>query len=73
MGNGGNIRDFEGIGKSTHPTPPFVAINTTAGTGSEMTRFCIITNTDTHVKMAIGYSSRFHLPIVNTSMAACRK
>ena len=33
--------------------PPFVAINTTAGTASEMTRFCIITNTDTHVKMAI--------------------
>jgi len=33
--------------------PPFVAINTTAGTGSEMTRFCIITNTETHVKMAI--------------------
>ena len=29
------------------------AINTTAGTASEMTRFCIITNTDTHVKMAI--------------------
>jgi len=33
--------------------PPFLAINTTAGTASEMTRFCIITNTDTHVKMAI--------------------
>jgi len=26
--------------------PPFLAINTTAGTASEMTRFCIITNTD---------------------------
>jgi alcohol dehydrogenase len=33
--------------------PPFVAINTTAGTASEMTRFCIITNTSTKVKMAI--------------------
>jgi len=51
--NGGNIRDFEGVDKSTRPMPPFLAINTTAGTGSEMTRFCIITNTDTHVKMAI--------------------
>ena len=51
--NGGNIRDYEGINKSTKPMPPFVAINTTAGTASEMTRFCIITNTDTHVKMAI--------------------
>jgi alcohol dehydrogenase len=53
VGNGGNIRDFAGVDKSTKPMPPFVAINTTAGTASEMTRFCIITNTDTHVKMAI--------------------
>lgn len=53
IGNGGNIRDFEGVNKSTKPMPPFVAINTTAGTASEMTRFCIITNTDTKVKMAI--------------------
>jgi alcohol dehydrogenase len=53
VSNGGNIRDFEGLNKSTKPMPPFLAINTTAGTASEMTRFCIITNTDTHVKMAI--------------------
>ncbi|MCM2356679.1 MAG: iron-containing alcohol dehydrogenase [Geobacteraceae bacterium] len=53
IGNGGNIRDFEGVNKSTKAMPPFLAINTTAGTASEMTRFCIITNTDTHVKMAI--------------------
>jgi alcohol dehydrogenase len=53
VGSGGNIRDFEGLDKSTKPMPPFLAINTTAGTASEMTRFCIITNTDTHVKMAI--------------------
>src|SRR6266536_1526466 len=51
--NGGNIRNYEGINKTTKPMPPFVAINTTAGTASEMTRFCIITNTTTHVKMAI--------------------
>jgi alcohol dehydrogenase len=51
--NGGNIRDYEGINKTAKPMPPFVAINTTAGTASEMTRFCIITNTSTHVKMAI--------------------
>ncbi|OTG82254.1 iron-dependent methanol dehydrogenase [Acinetobacter sp. ANC 4648] len=50
---GGNIRDYEGIDKSLVPMTPLIAINTTAGTASEMTRFCIITNTDTHVKMAI--------------------
>lgn len=50
---GGHIRDYEGVNKSTVPMTPLVAVNTTAGTASEMTRFCIITNTDTHVKMAI--------------------
>ncbi|HWI55133.1 MAG TPA: iron-containing alcohol dehydrogenase [Desulfobacteria bacterium] len=52
-GNGGHIRDYEGINKSGSPMVPLIAVNTTAGTASEMTRFCIITNTDTHVKMAI--------------------
>ena len=50
---GGHIRDYEGIDQSKVPMTPLVAINTTAGTASEMTRFCIITNTETHVKMAI--------------------
>jgi len=50
---GGHIRDYEGINKSSVPMTPLIAVNTTAGTASEMTRFCIITNTDTHVKMAI--------------------
>lgn len=53
IGNGGSIRDFEGVDKATKPLPPLVAVNTTSGTASEMTRFCIITNTDTKVKMAI--------------------
>ncbi|MFZ5645418.1 MAG: iron-containing alcohol dehydrogenase [Bacillota bacterium] len=53
VANGGHIRDYEGINKSTKPMPPFIAVNTTAGTASEMTRFCIITNTSNHVKMAI--------------------
>jgi alcohol dehydrogenase len=52
-GNGGKIHDYEGVNKSSKPMPPFIAINTTAGTGSEMTRFCIITDTSRHVKMAI--------------------
>ena len=51
--NGGSIRDYEGLDKSKNAMPPFIAVNTTAGTASEMTRFTIITNTDTHVKMAI--------------------
>lgn len=51
--NGGSITDYEGVDRSLHPQLPLVAINTTAGTASEMTRFCIITNEHRHVKMAI--------------------
>ncbi|SNS18762.1 alcohol dehydrogenase [Anaerovirgula multivorans] len=51
--NGGKIHDYEGIDKSSNPMVPFIAVNTTAGTASEMTRFCIITDTSRKVKMAI--------------------
>ena len=53
ISNGGKIQDYEGIDKSTKRFPPYVAVNTTAGTASEMTRFCIITDEARHVKMAI--------------------
>jgi len=51
--NGGSIRDYEGVDKSAKPQLPLIAINTTAGTASEMTRFCIITDEKRLVKMAI--------------------
>ena len=51
--NGGQIADYEGVDQSPKPQLPLIAINTTAGTASEMTRFCIITDEARHVKMAI--------------------
>lgn len=51
--NGDDISAFEGLDKTKNPQLPMVAINTTAGTASEMTRFCIITDEERHVKMAI--------------------
>ena len=51
--NGGKIEDYEGVDKSKKPQLPLIAINTTAGTASEMTRFTIITDETRHVKMAI--------------------
>ncbi|CCW29484.1 L-threonine dehydrogenase [Xenorhabdus nematophila] len=51
--NGGDIRDYEGVDRSAKPQLPLIAINTTAGTASEMTRFCIITDIERHIKMAI--------------------
>ena len=51
--NGGKIADYEGVDQSKKPQLPLIAINTTAGTASEMTRFAIITDETRHVKMAI--------------------
>ena len=51
--NGGEIADYEGVDQSKLPQLPLIAINTTAGTASEMTRFAIITDEKRHVKMAI--------------------
>ena len=51
--NGGKIADYEGVDQSAKPMLPLIAINTTAGTASEMTRFCIITDEARHIKMAI--------------------
>ncbi|ELT7697326.1 L-threonine dehydrogenase [Vibrio vulnificus] len=53
VSNGGAIADYEGVDKSAKPMLPLIAINTTAGTASEMTRFCIITDEARHIKMAI--------------------
>ncbi|MED0674282.1 iron-containing alcohol dehydrogenase [Aneurinibacillus thermoaerophilus] len=51
--NGGRIHDYEGVDRSQSPMVPLFAVNTTSGTASEMTRFCIITDTSRSVKMAI--------------------
>ncbi|MFA7006882.1 MAG: iron-containing alcohol dehydrogenase, partial [Verrucomicrobiia bacterium] len=53
VSNGGIIHDYEGLDKFPKPLPPYIAVNTTSGTASEMTRFCIITDTRRKVKMAI--------------------
>lgn len=53
VSNGGKIHDYEGVDLASKPLMPYLAVNTTAGTASEMTRFAVITDTSRHVKMAI--------------------
>ena len=60
--NPGAISDYMGANKIEKPSAPLIAIPTTAGTGSEVTPFTIITNKQTDVKMLI--SSPHLLPTV---------
>jgi alcohol dehydrogenase class IV len=52
--NGGRMQDYLGYGKATKPLLPMIAIPTTAGTGSEAQSYAVISNAETHVKMACG-------------------
>ena len=52
--NGGRMSDYWGVGKATKPMLPFIAIPTTAGTGSECQSFSLIADPVTHQKMACG-------------------
>jgi len=51
--HGGVIRDYEGKGKVAREVTPVVAIPTTAGTGSEVTRSSVITDTARQFKMTV--------------------
>ena len=50
---GGTVEQYEGENKSSKPGLPIVAVNTTAGTGSECTSFYIVTDPVRHSKMAM--------------------
>ena len=51
---GGRMQDYWGVGKATADMLPMVAVPTTAGTGSEAQSFALISDAETHVKMACG-------------------
>lgn len=51
---GGRMQDYWGIGKATKELLPMIAVPTTAGTGSEAQSFALISDAQTHVKMACG-------------------
>jgi alcohol dehydrogenase len=52
--NGGTMKDYWGHGKASRPMLPTIGIPTTAGTGSEAQQYAIISDPETHVKMACG-------------------
>lgn len=52
--NGGTMKDYWGHGKAAQPMLPMIGVPTTAGTGSEAQSYALISDAETHVKMACG-------------------
>src|SRR5205814_7921129 len=67
--NGGVMPDYWGYGKAKHPMLPMIGIPTTAGTGSEAQCYALISNAQTHVKMACGDpKAAFRVAILDPSL-----
>jgi alcohol dehydrogenase len=52
--HGGRITDYAGVGKVGGPLPPTVMVPTTGGSGSDVSQFCVVTDTRRKLKITIG-------------------
>lgn len=67
--NGGRMQDYQGYGKATRAMLPMIGIPTTAGTGSEAQSYALITDSETHAKMACGdHQAAFRVAILDPSL-----
>jgi alcohol dehydrogenase len=54
LANGGTMADYRGSGKARSPLLPMIGVPTTAGTGSEAQSYALVSDPETHEKMACG-------------------
>ena len=67
--NGGQIQDYLGYGKTTKPLLPMIGVPTTAGTGSEVQSYAVISDAGSHRKMACGDpGAAFRLAILDPQL-----
>ena len=66
---GGRMEDYWGDGRAREPMLPAIGVPTTAGTGSEGQRFALISQEESHLKMACGdKQARFHTVILDPQL-----
>jgi alcohol dehydrogenase len=68
--NGGRMEDYRGYGQATRPMLPMIGVPTTTGTGSEAQSYALITDAETHEKMACGApGAAFHVALLDPLLA----
>ena len=69
--NGGTVTDYKGYGKASTPMLPMLAVPTTAGTGSEAQSYAVLSDAETHTKMACGApGAAFRVAVLDPELTA---
>jgi alcohol dehydrogenase len=68
--NGGSMKDYWGHTEPPKPLLPMIGVPTTTGTGSEAQSYALISDAETHLKMACGAAgAAFRLVILDPELA----
>jgi alcohol dehydrogenase len=69
--NGGRMEDYRGFGRAARPLLPSLGVPATAGTGSEAQSYALISQAETHEKLACGdRQARFRAVVLDPALLA---